>query len=157
MKTIRFTLVSIVALAAFGLIFSLSKCKKETKVVVVPVHDTLKGKAITGNCTYPDYTGTMQPAKGAVVSLYVGTSVSGSPVAKTTADASGNYTLPYLLPGSYYLFATYNTANQNFKPINGITFQTDPTSTTYAVTMGSSNITKNLALATEAPTGTRII
>src|ERR1035441_4912860 len=132
MKTIRITLFSIVAIAAFGLIFSLSKSKKETKVVVVPVHDTLKGKSIIGNCTYPNYVGTMVPAKGAVVSLYLGTSVSGSPIAKTTADSSGNYNLPYLLPGSYYLFATYNTVNVNYKPINGINFQTNPTDVTNA-------------------------
>ncbi|MBI4947356.1 MAG: carboxypeptidase regulatory-like domain-containing protein [Bacteroidetes bacterium] len=157
MKTIKITLTSIVALAAFGLIFSLSKCKKEVQVVPVTVHDTIKGKSISGSCTYPDYTGAMVAAKGAVISLYLGSSVSGSPVATTTSDASGNYTLPYLLPNTYYLYAVYNTANANYKPINGIEFKTDATDPTYAVTMGSSNLSKNLVLAVEAPSGTRIL
>src|ERR1035437_2352140 len=157
MKTIKFTLTSLVAVAAFGLIVSLSKCKNVHDIVVVQVHDTLKGKSITGICKYPDYTGTMVAAPGAVISLYIGSSVSGNPVATATSDASGNYKLPYLLPNNYYLYAAYNTANTNYKPINGINFHTSPTDPAYAVAMGSSNITKDLALATEAPTGTRIL
>jgi hypothetical protein len=157
MKTIRLILTSLVAVAAFGFIFSLSKCKKQHDIVVVQVHDTLNGKSITGLCTYPDYSGTMVPAKGAVISLYIGSSVSGNPVATVTSDASGNYKLPYLLPNSYYLYAKYNTANANYKPINGIDFHTDATDPANAVTIGSSNVTKNLLLATEAPTGTKII
>ncbi|MBL0258351.1 MAG: hypothetical protein IPQ03_12855 [Bacteroidetes bacterium] len=69
----------------------------ETQTVTVTVHDTLKGKAISGLVTYPDYTGTAAQAKGAVINLYVGSSVSGSPVATTFADANGSYSLPCLL------------------------------------------------------------
>ncbi|MBI4930616.1 MAG: hypothetical protein HY841_07630 [Bacteroidetes bacterium] len=157
MKTLRITLTSFAAVAVFGFIFTLSKCKKDTIIVVVQVHDTLKGKSISGICKYPDYTGTMVAAPGSVVSLYLGSSKTGSPVATAYADASGNYSLPYLLPNTYFLFATYNTNNVNYKPINGINFLTDATDASYAITMGSSNVTKNLDLLTEAPTGTRIL
>jgi len=158
MKTINlFKFVAIAAIAAFGIVFTLSKCKKGTQIVVVQVHDTIKGKSISGQCTYPNFSGTMVAAPGSVVSLYLGSSKSGSPVATAYADASGNYTLPYLLPNTYFVYAAYNTANTNFKPINGIDFHTDATDPSFIVTMSSSNVTKNLALATEAPTGNKVI
>ena len=123
MKTIKFTLVAAVAVVAFGLTIFLTKCKKNTEIVVVQVHDTLKGKSISGLCTYPDYTGTMVKAPGAVVSLYLGVSKTGTPVATAYADTAGNYTLPYLLPNNYFVFATYNTENKNnAKEIQGVNF-----------------------------------
>lgn len=136
-----------------ALMFSLTYCKKETETqtVTVTVHDTLKGKAISGLVTYPDYTGTAAQAKGAVINLYVGSSVSGSPVATTFADANGSYSLPYLLPGSYFLTAKYNTENTNYRYVNGVNFITDPG---YAITMGSSNITQNIELVNQAAVGT---
>src|SRR3989304_4056596 len=115
------------------------------------VHDTLFGKSITGLCTYPDFTGTVVNAPGAVISLYAGTSKTGTPVATAFADIAGNYTFPYLLPNNYFIFATYNTENQNTgKTIQGINFETNPG---YAVVMASSNLTQNLSLTTIASTG----
>ena len=153
MKTIKIVLAT--TIVAFGLTFFLTKCKKNTDVVVVQVHDTVQGKSITGICKYPDHAGTMIAAPGTVISLYLGSSVSGSPVATAYADANGNYEIPYLLPNNYFVFASYNTENQNnAKPIEGITFETNPG---YAVAMSGSNVTQNLDLVNVAPNGTLII
>ncbi len=136
-----------------AMVFSLTYCKKdtETQTVTVTVHDTLKGKAISGDVTYPDYTGAATPAKGAVINLYVGSSVSGNPVATTFADANGAYSLPYLLPGSYFLTAKYNTENTNYRYVNGVNFTTNPG---YAITMGSVDVTQNIELVNQAAVGT---
>lgn len=138
-----------------ALVFSLTYCKKETeteiKTVTETVHDTISGKAITGAVTYPDYAGTLVPAKGAVINLYVGSSASGSLAATTFADASGNYTLPYLLPGSYFLTAKYNTDNTNYRYVNGVNFTTDPG---YAITLGTSDLVQNVELVNMAAVGT---
>ena len=152
MKTMKlFRLFSITAIVAVGLVFSLSNCKREKEIVVVNVHDTLKGKDITGLCTYPDYTNAMVPAKGAALLLYTGSSATGTPVATAFADALGNYSFRYLLPGSYFITAAYNTDNVNYKDqLHGINFAFDG----IGITMGSSNIAQNIALATVAAPGT---
>lgn len=145
-----YKLLSITAM--FALVFSLSYCKKETvtETVTVTVHDTLKGKAISGVVKYPDYAGVQTPAKGAVINLYTGSSTSGTLVATAFADANGNYTLPYLLPGSYFIYAKYNTENQNVREIQGINFATDPG---YAVTLGTSDLVQDLDLVSIASSG----
>src|SRR3990172_4164679 len=104
MKTFKFILAAAVVTA--GLTFFLTKCKKNTEIVVVQVHDTLKGKSVSGQCTYPNYAAAMVKAKGAVVSLYLGASKTGNPVATAYADTNGNYSLPYLLPNTYFVYAT---------------------------------------------------
>ncbi|MFN8144772.1 MAG: hypothetical protein U0073_10155 [Bacteroidia bacterium] len=152
MKTMNaYKFLSLTVLVA--MVFSLTYCKKdtETQTVTVTVHDTLKGKAISGDVTYPDYTGAATPAKGAVINLYVGSSVSGNPVATTFADANGAYSLPYLLPGSYFLTAKYNTENTNYRYVNGVNFTTNPG---YAITMGSVDVTQNIELVNQAAVGT---
>ena len=154
MKTIKMILAA--AIVAVGLIFFLTKCKKNTDVVVVQVHDTVYGKSISGMVKYPDYSGTLVKAPGTLVYLYLGTTVSGNPVATAYADTNGNYTFPYLLPNTYYLFAKYNTAN-NYKPIEGINFETDPTDNTLAVTVTNANVSKDINMGNMAPTGTKII
>ncbi|MCX6311420.1 MAG: hypothetical protein NT084_07250 [Bacteroidetes bacterium] len=154
-KTIRFLVPT--AILAFMLVLLFPQCKKDTQIVVVTVHDTISGKTISGHCTYPDFTNNFVTAKGALISLYLGTSVSGNPVATAIADSLGNYQLPYLLPNTYYVYAKYNTANQNFRIIDGIDFHTDPTDLGYVVALANSNVTKNVVLATQAPTGTRIL
>src|ERR1035437_2320708 len=151
MKTIKFfRLFSITAIVAVGLIFSLSNCNREKEIVVVTVHDSIKGKDITGLCTYPDYTNTMVPAKGAVLSLYTGSTATGTPVATAFADASGNYAFKYLVPGNYFIKATYNTENVNYKDmLHGINFEFYT-----GITVGTSNITLPVTLATVAAPGT---
>ena len=151
MKTMKlFILFSITAIVAVGLVFSLSNCKREKEIVVVNIHDTLKGKDITGLCTYPDYTNAMVIAPGAELFLYSGTSATGTPVASTVAELSGNYSFKYLLPGDYFITAIYNTDNQNKSIIKGINFAFDG----IGVTMGSGNMTQNIALTTVAAPGT---
>jgi len=166
MKTMKlFRVMAIPAIVAIGLIFSLSNCKKEEKIVTetvyVPVHDTtvvtntinihdtIVGKNITGLCTYPDFTNTMVPAKGAVLSLYSGTTATGTPAATTFADQSGFYSLKYLIPGTYFLTAIYNTENQNKSQLNGVNFVFDG----IVITMGASDITQNAILANVAAPG----
>ncbi|MBI2968296.1 MAG: hypothetical protein HYY40_10865 [Bacteroidetes bacterium] len=178
MKTLSFTTAILLAGAGIMAISVLTGCKKKgctdpnalnynpdaTKddgscqylttihdTITVQVHDTLRGKAISGNCTYPDFSGVQTIAAGAVISLYLGTSVSGNPVATAIADINGNYLLPYLLPNNYFIYAIYNTENQNVKAaIEGINFETNPG---YAVVMASADLTQNLNLATVAATG----
>jgi hypothetical protein len=156
MRTYK-SFIGVSLLLAGSIVFT--QCKKETETVTeykyihdtAYVHDTAYGHSITGTATYMDYAGTVQPAKGAVVNLYVGSSASGSVVATSFADASGNYSLPYLLPGSYFIYAKYNTANVNARVINGINFETSPG---YPVTMGTADMTKNLSLVNIAASGT---
>jgi polyisoprenoid-binding protein YceI len=155
MKT--FKTLSVIALSIVGAIF-LSKCKKDTETITntvhdttfVNVHDTAYGKSISGSATYLDYNGVVTPAKGAVVNLYLGSSASGSIVASAFADASGNYKLPYLLPNTYFVYAKYNTANVNYKGIEGINFSTSPG---YVVSMAGENLTQNLSLVNIAASG----
>jgi len=165
MKTMKlFRIMAIPAIVAIGLILSLANCKKPEKEIVtetvyVPVHDTtivtinvtdtVNGKNITGACTYPDYTGALLPAKGAVLSLYSGTSATGTPVLTAFSDQSGNYSLKYLVPGSYFLTALYNTENQNKGIIQGVNFAFDG----IGITMGTSDLSQNIALASVAAPG----
>lgn len=138
---------------------TMTSCKKEEPVtntvtvhdtVKVEVHDTLKGKSISGVATYLDYAKVKTNAKGAVMTLYLGASKTGSPVATAFADATGNYSFPYLLPNNYFVYAIYNTENKNAKEIKGIDFATDPG---YAVTLGSTNLTQDISLINFASTG----
>ncbi|MDP1726405.1 MAG: hypothetical protein Q8M15_06445 [Bacteroidota bacterium] len=157
-----------------GLMLCLSYCKKETKIVkeiihdttivtirdtinrylTVLVHDTIKGKAIIGNITYPDPVGTPAIASGAVVMLYMGSAQDPAKlVAMTFADATGNYKFPYLLPNAYFIFSKYNTDNQNYKMLsglNGVNFASIPG---YAVTLGTTDLTQNITLVNYAATG----
>ena len=180
MKTMKFfRLMTIPAIIAAGLIFSLSNCKKEKEIVkenvyinvhdttrihdstnvyihihdsinvYISVHDTLKGKDITGVCTYPDYANTLVAAKGAVLSLYLGTTGTGVPIITTFADLTGSYAFKYLLPGTYFLTAKFNTENQNRSPINGVTFVYSGT----VVTLAAANVTQNVVLASVAAPG----
>jgi len=146
--------------AILGLIFTLSYCKKDKETVTVTkydtvtvnVHDTLYGKAITGIATYTDASSNSSPAKGAVVQLYVGSTVSGTPVVSIFADASGNFKFPYLLPGTYFIYSKYNTVNQNARLISdGFNFATNPG---YVVTLDKVDMTQNIALVSITATGT---
>src|SRR5690349_9334172 len=117
------SLIMLCLVAVFGLM--LSQCKKDTETVTNTVHDTThvtdsvylyihdsaSGKTISGTAMYPDYSGSQVAAKGGVVYLYVGGSKGGPIGASAVIDASGNYSLPYLLPGNYFLWASYNTDN----------------------------------------------
>ena len=159
MKTNKF--IKWVGLAGFAgmvtltMIFPLSNCKKDTETITktetVTVHDTLKGKAIMGLATYTDYSGASAVAKGAVVSLHLGSTAIGTVVSSTYADASGHFMFPYLLPGAYYITAKYNTDNKNYKVDFGINFSTNPG---YAVTLSSTDFIQNIALVNMGASGT---
>ena len=69
---------------------------------------------ISGTVTYPNFTGTAVAAPGAVVYLQIdGTGQTTAHDMSTIADASGNYTFKNLLPGNYFVFASYNSNNTN--------------------------------------------
>ena len=147
MKTNKLFFIPFVLFMGMGFIFFLSQCKKDDPETV-----EVKGNMISGICTYPDVSGSQVAAGGAVISLYVGSSASGTKVATAVADANGNYSIPNLLPNTYFLTAIYNTENQNNKnPIAGITFMTGAG---YVVTMSSSDITQNVTLETIVSNGT---
>lgn len=160
MKTSNFIkfagIAGLAGMVTLTMIFPLSNCKKDTETVTVTktetvtVHDTLKGKAIMGLASYSDFSGATISAKGAVISLHTGTSAIGTVVATTFADASGNYKLPYLLPGSYFITAKYNTENKNYKVLEGINFGTNPG---YLVTLGSTDVTQNISLVNMGTVG----
>ncbi len=145
-----FRLFSLTAIVAVGLIFSLSNCKREKEIVVVTVHDSIKGKNISGLVTYPNYSGVTTNADGAVLTLYTGNTAIGTPVATTFADVTGNYTFKFLVPGNYCIKASYNTTNVNNKGLDGVTF----TTAGIPVLLASTNLTQNIALTATAPTGT---
>lgn len=148
-----FKMLTIPATVAMGLVFSLSNCKKEkeivTETVYITVHDTVAGKNISGNCTYPDYTNAAVPANGAVLSLYSGTTAAGTPVVTTFADQSGNYAFKYLVPGTYFLTGSFNTENENKEIIKGVNFVFDGV----VITMGTSDIIQDIAFASGAAPG----
>lgn len=153
MKTIKkFILTPVIAtVAILGLFLLLSRCTKTNTVTkTVTVTDTI-GKAtynIVGNVTYPNMSGVMVPAKGAVLQLYVGTP-GGTPAATTYSDSSGNYSFNGLIAGTYVIDATYNTANTNNNPINGINFLVSDIS----VTVTNANVPQPIALQTATQTG----
>ena len=150
MKTMKlFRLFSLTAIVAVGLIFSLSNCKREKEIVVVTVHDSIKGKNISGLVTYPNYSGVTTNADGAVLTLYTGNTAIGTPVATTFADVTGNYTFKFLVAGNYCIKASYNTTNVNNKGLDGVTF----TTAGVPVLLASTNLTQNIALTATAPTG----
>lgn len=141
-----FTVAAVIAITMSSIFFT--SCKKETKTDTVTV--TLTGYTVSGQATYPDYTGTAIPAKGAVIYLHTGSSATGALVTTTFADATGKYTFTNILAGSYFITAKYNTDNQNYnKTLNGINFGTNPG---YAITVGEAAITQNISLVTIAST-----
>jgi hypothetical protein len=152
----------IMILALAGLILPMSFCTKTntvTNTVTKTVTDTIKGNAISGAVTYPNSTGSPVAAVGAILKLYFGSDTTGTLVATTFSDASGNYKFGYLLAGTYYITSTFNTSNGNGRlmkssrgeknNLNGITFATDPG---FKVTMAAAPVTQNVALTTFAAT-----
>jgi len=69
---------------------------------------------ISGTITFPDLNGESANADGAVVYLKMNaTEATADFDATAVADAEGNFIFTNLLDGSYFVFANYNTENQN--------------------------------------------
>jgi hypothetical protein len=171
MKTYK-TLIMLCLLAVGSIL--LSQCKKDTETVTNTIHDTItntihdttyivdsiyvgaQGKIISGYVSYLDYNGVQTAAAGAVIRLYSGSSTTGPLAVQTLANASGVYTTPQMLPGNYFIYATYNTVNTNLagRDINGINFKTEPG---YPITMASLDLTQNLSLVAYSALGNSMI
>jgi hypothetical protein len=169
MKTYK-TLIMLCLLAVGGIM--LSQCKKDTETVTNTIHDTTvvhdttyfidsiyvgaQGKTISGYASYLDYNGVQTAAAGAVIRLYAGSSTTAPLAVQTLSNSAGMYTTPQMLPGSYFVYAVYNTVNNNLagRDINGINFKTDPG---YAITMDTVNLTQNLSLVAYSPLGNSMI
>ncbi|MDH5608551.1 MAG: YceI family protein [Cyclobacteriaceae bacterium] len=98
---------------------------------------------ITGNVTYPDFSGASAPADGAVIYLAASAAATTAYDYRTVADASGNYSFEGLEAGDYFMFVNYNSANTNNGRISGISFDSGE-GALFAVTDAS--VTKDVAL-----------
>jgi polyisoprenoid-binding protein YceI len=109
MKKLSSILLSIAIVLAMGFMYS---CSEEEVIKEVEVPALVY--TIAGNVTYPDFLGMATPASGAVVYLKVdATEATASYDMTTTSDVNGNYTFNGLVPGSYFVFANYDTENNN--------------------------------------------
>lgn len=149
MKTVKL-FFSLILVGMVGLLFV--QCEKE---VIKEVEVSAAVYSISGNITYPDFSGSDVAAPGAVVFLQVdGTGASTDYDMSAVADASGNYSFTNLLPGNYFVWASYNTNNTN---LNGryddITF----TGEGVAIEVVAADVTQAMALATATETGSVLI
>ncbi len=109
MKTLRF-LLTFFLLATLSLVFV--TCGDDDDDDVAPLQFD-----ISGTVAFPDFNGTMQNARGAVVYLAKNaTSPTTNYDLSTVANASGSYTFENLEPGDYFMFSNFNTENTN---VNG--------------------------------------
>lgn len=110
--------------------------------------------SISGTATYPEFTGNAVVAPGAVLYLQVeGTGASTNYDMSAIADGSGNYSFGNLLPGSYFIFASYNSNNTNV-PNGRYDDMLFYTGTGYTVEVINTDVTQAIALETVAETGT---
>lgn len=131
MKTIRL-LSGLMAMVFFA--FILSSCSDDST--------TVETYTISGNVMYPDFSGSMQNAGGAVVFLKKNaTEATTNYDLVTVADASGNYSFEGLVDGDYWLFANYDTENLNVPAgrINGAVFIGEGAMVNIAGANGSQN------------------
>jgi polyisoprenoid-binding protein YceI len=131
--------------------FFMYSCTEETEVIK-EVEVPASVYTITGNVTYPDFTGTAKPAAGAVVYLKVNaTEATTSYDMTTTTDATGNYTFGGLGDGSYFVFANYDTENTNNPGarMTGVIFGGEGG----VVAIAGANGTQNVALASLGQSG----
>ncbi|MDH5366440.1 MAG: YceI family protein [Cyclobacteriaceae bacterium] len=142
MKTIKL-IFSILLVGMVGLFFT--QCSEDNVQPTVLY-------SISGTVTYPDFSGTATSAAGATVFLQVdGDGTSTIYDMSAVADASGNYTFANLLPGSYFVWATYNTNNTNASGrYDDIIF----TGAGVVVEVVATDVTQAFALASAAETGT---
>jgi polyisoprenoid-binding protein YceI len=68
---------------------------------------------ISGNVTYPDFNGTMQPAAGGLAFLASSSEATTEYDQVAIVDEAGNYSFKNLLPGDYFVFCTYDNKNSN--------------------------------------------
>ena len=102
MKNARFMTGLLSLLLLSGLFIS---CNEETTPEPITLYK------ISGNVTYPNFSGTATPADGAVV--YLSLDGTSTPVASTVANAAGDYVFTSLENGTYTVWANYDTENTN--------------------------------------------
>ena len=100
MKTIKTLSIFFLAIA-LGLF--LVRCNDDDSVTLYDM---------SGKITYPDFNGSNTDAAGAIV--YLGTTEGSMEFeASAIADASGNYKFANLQAGDYFVWANYDTQNEN--------------------------------------------
>lgn len=138
MKTLKF--LSILLLSASFVM--LTGCSDDDP----PAADPLV--MVKGKVTYTNAAGAATNAPGAVIYL---TETSTSTRISAFSDANGDYSYANVVPGDYTLTASYFTDNKNIAGrFNGLTFAT---LTPIAITVGSTDVTTDIALATTGQTG----
>ena len=101
---------------------------------------------VSGVVTYPDFSGTMQNAEGAIVYLVKDATAASTAYDLTTVvDGSGDFLFEGLEAGDYFLFVNYNTANTNIPEarIKGINFDSGAG---VLFTVTDEDVTENVAL-----------
>jgi len=127
---------------------------KDTVIIRDTVYFGADGKNVSGVVKYPDANNVLVAAPGAVLGL----STASAPtvvIATAFTNATGNYSIPNLKPGNYFIAARFNSANVNLgKVINGITFESAP----MAINLGTTDLTKDIDVATAvAPGALRVV
>jgi polyisoprenoid-binding protein YceI len=140
MKTLKF-LSSISLLVVF---LTLTKCSEDDTAPIAL-------SELSGKVTYTNASGTSANAIGAIVVLEdVATSTSVS----TVANGTGDFSFDNLIAGDYKLSSIYYTDNKNVSGrLDGLNFST---AEDVAVTIESSNVTKDLSLVSVGQSGTAI-
>ena len=137
MKKVK--LLSTLAALVLGVVI-MSSCTKE-KIVEKEVIVAASTYSISGVVNYPGGL-----AGGALVYLI------GDVTATTFADANGAYSFGNLLPGSYSVYANYNTDNTNVGRYTGMTFL----GSNIDVTIAAANVSQDINLTTTASTGVAV-
>jgi polyisoprenoid-binding protein YceI len=70
------------------------------------------------------------------------------------ADSTGSYSASGLADGTYYISSKYNTANTNYLKSGSVNFKT---ATDIQVTVSGADITKDIALVSDASSGTDVV
>ncbi|MFY0626248.1 MAG: YceI family protein [Reichenbachiella sp.] len=100
---------------------------------------------ISGNVTYPDYTGASAPANGAIVYLKLNaTEATTAFDLVTVADVSGQFSFAEIPDGQHFVFANFDDMNSNNPAARtrGVMFGSEG----IMVTMAGENVTQALAL-----------
>jgi len=118
----------------------LESCTKE-KIVTKEVEVAASTYSISGVVNYPDGV-----AAGAIVYLI------GDVTDNTVAASDGTYSFGNLLPGSYQVYANYNTENSHAGRYDGITFL----GTNVDVSIVDANISQDIDLTTLASSGVQV-
>ncbi|MEK6781063.1 MAG: YceI family protein [Bacteroidota bacterium] len=147
MKTIK--LISAGLILFFTMIFMV-QCSDDPAPAPVEPAPLVK---ISGKVTFTNEAGTAANAAGAIVYLAKGATATTNFDQTTIANANGDYEFVNLDTGSYYLNATFYTANKNVTGrLDGLNFTTEAG----AVVAAAADVTQNLTLVSVGQSGSTL-